>query len=156
MNQRERAAFHEAGHAVVRRYFGMGIKKITIVEDDESYGRVSNRPPGDWFRPDIEIDGRRRRRIELEIMTGWAGTLAEEMHAGESEATIAGAREDINQIANLALYASGSEEEAEAYIEWLRLRTLGILRVMWGEIEAVATALLERETLTGKQWGLST
>jgi hypothetical protein len=43
----------------------------------------------------------------------------------------------------------GFSQEALAYIEWLRWRTVRLLREpgLWPQVEAVATALLEYQTL---------
>jgi ATP-dependent Zn protease len=147
-------AYHEAGHAVVRYKLGLSVKAVSIVSDDNSGGRSSHRPPGEWFRPDIETDARHRRRIEDEVMCGWAGALAEERLGESSDKELeVGAAQDVNTIVWFASYFTGSDYETEAYIEWLRRRTEGLLNRadVWPAIEAVAAALLEEHTLTGRQ-----
>lgn len=149
-----RAAVHEAGHAIISLVLGRAVKRASIIEDDDTAGRVTHRPIGDWFQPDIEIDGRTRRRIKTEIMTFWAGTLAEERQ-GEStpEQLEVGFASDRASISDLAVYSTGSIYEAEAYIEWLRRRTEALLNRwgVWSAIEAVADALIEERELSGRR-----
>jgi hypothetical protein len=50
----------------------------------------------------------------------------------------------------LALYVFSSEEEARAYLSWLWIRAQKTVRrpPCWSAITALASALLERKTLT--------
>jgi hypothetical protein len=148
-------AYHEAGHAVVRRRLGLGVKSVTIVEDDEAAGRAHYYAPGAQYVEQLEIgmevaiDGRTRRRIESEIMCGWAGRLAEERLGEAEEIELAiGARGDLDVIHSLAWRLhEGNDYEAEPFIEWLRRRTE---RLLAGEL--VAEALLAEGTLSGRRF----
>jgi len=124
------------------------------------------------------IDGRTRRRVEKEIMWTLAGGLAHmqalgleahEVGAGmvqltESEASelatkcpeLAGVDRlvvggDLKSAIELACAVSGGDEEGAAYIEWLRQRTLNLMRDprFWPCVEAVAGRVLEMERLSG-------
>ena len=107
---------------------------------------------GTWFRPDIEVDRRTQLRIERQIMILWAGPMAEARFTGAFDDE--GADADLMTLTNLAVYASGGTEEAEAFIEWLRLRASGVLENgwVWPRVERVAAALLETPRISGRRF----
>ena len=110
------------------------------------------RPPGSWFQPDAPIDGRVRRRLKDEIMIALAGPEAQS-HVSTKAAVQAGAGFDWPQAADLALYVAGSDLEAEAFVEWLRLRTANLIigqPLVWACTEALATRLIEKSMLKGR------
>jgi hypothetical protein len=162
MTSSRSTAYHEAGHAVVRRRLGLGVTGASIVEDDETVGRVHGYAPGAKYLEQLEIgmevafDGRTRKRIEQEIMCAWAGTLAEERLGELNEAQRAvGARDDVEVIRELAWRLhQGNDYEAEPFVEWLRRRTEGVLarELVWVQVEAVAEALLAERTLSGRRF----
>jgi hypothetical protein len=142
-------AHHEAGHAVASiLWFHRAFKRVSVVEDDDSWGHVEQPLPGTWFRPDIEVDGRVRRRIEKEVMILWAGPLCEERLTGRFNEALADS--DLRTMEHLASYVTGAAEETAAYIEWLRLRTLGEMHrpgwYFWPCVDALAEALIEQKT----------
>jgi hypothetical protein len=152
----ERAtAYHEAGHAVVAQALGRAVKSVTIVGDDEVTGRCIHPPVGDWFRPNIKVDGRARRLTDTTIMSSWAGTLAQEREGSSTaEELEAEAANDRDGLVDLALrFTGGNVYETDSYIEWLRRRTVGLLDRfdIWPAIEAVAEALLVERTLSGRR-----
>jgi hypothetical protein len=131
---RERAtAIHEAGHAVMAYLLGRPFASISVVENDGSLGRVTHRRPGDWFRPDIEIDGRARNMIEDHVMIYLAGAETESAWAARCDEMPDDLEDRINQSAlsdragalDLAHHFCGGVPELEAYLEWLRQRVLG-------------------------------
>jgi hypothetical protein len=150
-------AYHEAGHAVVRYWAGReagtahAFKSASIEEDADSLGRVIHNSPGAWFQPDIATDSRTRKRLETEIMGSLAGFLAVE-RAGYPNASD-GSEKDLSTAAMLAGYVCGSVEETEAYIEWLRLRTVALLgrEFVWRGVVALATALESTGTIRWRE-----
>ncbi len=127
-------AIHEAGHAVMAYLLGRPFTTISVVEDAHSYGRVLHRAPGEWFRPDIEINARTRTMIEDRVMICLAGAATEEAWwsrqpgapEGWRELVDRGAADDLSKAVDLADHmGGGSPPETEAYIEWLRQRVLG-------------------------------
>jgi len=160
-------AYHEAGHAVAAFYVERAFTNISIEEDEDSFGRVIRRAPGEWFRPDAEVDGRTRRRIEQDIMIGLAGPLAEERFTGTSNDAGAGLimpegmdvgillpGSDLQRVVDLSLYVSGGgDDEASAFVEWLRQRTLSLLNQHWPSrsLEELAAQLLVDRTLSWKR-----
>jgi len=127
------------------------------------------------------IDGRTRRAVEVDIMIFLAGGFTEmsafglEDHevgmgpeklesavaeawatkyggaAADYETMIVGG--DYHAAFELADKVSGGNEEGAAYLEWLVRRTENLLRMpgFKARVEAVAHALLERETLAGDE-----
>jgi hypothetical protein len=127
-----RTAVHEAGHAVMAYVVGRPFTTITVVADDDSYGRVHCALPGDWFQPDIKFTSRIRTRIEDHVMIALAGAETEEHWVTRTQGAPddwedhlkVGAAHDMSTAWDLASYACGSAEETTAYIEWLRQRVL--------------------------------
>lgn len=126
-------AIHEAAHAVAAYLLNRPFISISVIEDSEAYGRVHSRPPGEWFRPDIEINARTRATIEHRVMISLAGAeteaawCARQPNAPENWRDLVndGADHDFGAALDLASrVADGSVPETEAYIEWLRQRVL--------------------------------
>ena len=107
----------------------------------------------DWFQPDIEIDGRARHLIETVIMVLWRARSPKRRGCSSTaEQLEAVSASDLRSVTDLALRSSGSAEEAEAYVEWLRRRTplvSSAALTCWSAIEAVADALIEERVLSG-------
>jgi hypothetical protein len=127
-------AVHEAGHGVMAYLLGRPFTRITVVADGDTLGSVSHKPPGDWFRPDIEINGRVRNMIEDHVMICLAGAAAEESWLaglpdapeGWRDTVTSGAAQDRDNAIGFAdPLCSGSVPELEAYLEWQHQRVLG-------------------------------
>ncbi|MFN2489427.1 MAG: hypothetical protein ABR529_06775 [Actinomycetota bacterium] len=138
-------AYHEAGHAVCAYMLGRAFTRVSIRADDSTLGRCSFRPPGEWFRPDLKVDGSTRRRLEERIMISLAGPEAEARFTSHFDAE--SAQEDLDRAIDHACFMTGDEAEASAYIEWLRLRTLNLMKLpdFWPAVEALAGELRARE-----------
>jgi ATP-dependent Zn protease len=155
MNARElkrlmAVAHHEAGHAVVGWVLDPQIRPlvVTIVRGDGTLGHVEHRrsracrhamelltPHGYWVR-------------DSEAVMLFAGRLAEARFTGHMPRW--GHETDYHNIAGLCYY-----EDLEMQRLWSRLRyleTQGYVKRWWPEIEAVAAALLEKKTLTLKEF----
>lgn len=140
-------AFHEAGHAVVAHALGRAFTRVSVIAEGDTLGRCSFRRPGPWFRPDERVDGATRRRLEERIMISLAGPEAEAMVSGEYDGEAA--EEDVARAFRDATFATGCEEEAWAYLGWLRLRTLNLMKRdgLWQPIGALANELLVKRQL---------
>lgn len=79
-----RTAVHEAGHAVMAYLVRRPFTVISVLSDDDSYGRVEHAPPGAWFQLDIEATNRVRTRIEHHVMICLAGTETEAQWAARA------------------------------------------------------------------------
>jgi hypothetical protein len=138
-------AIHEAGHAVMAYLLNRPFVTISVLPDGDSLGRVQHAPPrGDWFRPDIEVNGRIQRRIEDHVMISLAGAETErhwfaraDDRPGDWEDLVRdGAHHDMQASVHLASYVcGGSPEETSAYIEWLRQRVLNFVGRIDAEVD---------------------
>jgi hypothetical protein len=162
---RVEAAYHEAGHVVVRIVLGLAVRRVYIlpvdriamVQPGELYGRAVHAKP---FRVDLtrRFGHSRSRlntrlRIEAEIMVAYAGPLAETRASGRRrrEGSCGDREAAVSTLRFMRL--CDSEREERAYLVWLRARTENLLadRVTWLAIEMVAGELLRCGQLTGKR-----
>jgi hypothetical protein len=188
MDERTATAYHEAGHAVAALLLGVGFKSVSIVETEDTLGRLLHSEPPAWWWEAVEeadyastwgqfIPTRTRRRVEQRIILALAGAETEseatdrpqeEVDAGAGifrlspeEAKVMSERAggpvhavlgpgDYSRALDLACKVSGDDDEGAAYLEWLHRRTLNLMRdpFYWPGVEALASALLERDTLS--------
>lgn len=149
--QEIKTAYHEAGHAVARVRLGLSIKKVTIVEKDDSYGHVAFQYPK-WLKPDrMELTPSRRIKIENEIIAGLAGHATELIYSGRNNWS--GSSSDRDRLIDLALYITGSEAQLNAYLNWLQIRTIDFLQAPfnWLAVENVAQELIKKGSLTAQE-----
>ena len=143
----EKTAYHEAGHAVARILLRRvpRLRKVTIVSTDDSEGSTHS---AHWpsFNPGSEVD---ERKVYERIMALLAGPVSEKRFA--KRASNVGARSDHARAADLALYVSADEKLANSLLKWLSVRTEKFVEVNWWAVQAVAEALLEHKTLSGKK-----
>lgn len=142
-------AYHEAGHVVVANVKRIKIKKVTITPDEDYLGVVIRQMIEKRVRDGFEFAGvtpAMQVRVESFIMMSLAGGIAERKYRGRANHRGSGA--DYDTASRLALDATSSGEEATAYLKWLHIRTEQLVSNHWDRIEAVALALLERQTLT--------
>lgn len=142
-------AYHEAGHAVIAMQLGRGFSRVSIQPDADSLGRTLYSAFNRSFNPDINSSTKTRLRIEQCIMCALAGPEAEAQFKGSSRGL--GAHGDYKHAVDMASYECGSNEEITAYRKWLRAKTANKVKISWGQIEAVAEALVERTSLTRKE-----
>ena len=146
-NRKLATAYHEAGHAVAAFHLGAALGKVSIKADPEdgSLGRCHT-PLPKWFNPD-DIDARTHEWVRKHVVISLAGRAAEKLLTGRNNN--AGARGDLQYATKLALYVTGSNESAGAYLRWLTLEAGNLVNceVQKVAIEAVARELLSRECL---------
>jgi hypothetical protein len=81
----KRVAYHEAGHAVVGYLVKCPFMKVSVIPDDDSFGRCTFRKLPEGFDPGTSsVDSIKDRvRIEGHVMSSLPGSLAEKQYAGE-------------------------------------------------------------------------
>jgi hypothetical protein len=145
-------AIHEAGHAVVSRYVRVGIRGLTIEPDAGAKGHVWTFGPGKWFQPDALMDARTRLTIERRVMVLTAGRAAQTKVTGDYVEVKREAEQDFDMATELALHmTSGEPKEAEAYVEWLFLRTQNLFHhpLWWAAVDGLARKLLTEPKMSG-------
>ncbi len=163
-------AYHEAGHALAGVVVcpDDGLHKVTIQPRGQAMGVA-------FFSPDDDRHLHSRRYLEAQIVKGLAGRAAEAIVFGEQNIT-GGAENDlvqVNRIARKMVYRLGMGEETgflvhdeqsvplsagaagrmdaevQALLARLYDRAREILTENRAALEALARALLERETIDG-------
>lgn len=144
-------AFHEAGHAVMAIVLRKPWRAVSIEPDEDAFGRTYMAKLGKRFKPDIEVNTRTRNMIEREVMMFLAGPEAERFKTGRRNSV--GARDDYQCAGLLLGYAVGDQDELDAYLEWLRCRTVNDLRqpMFWARVELLAERLLEQRRMTRRE-----
>lgn len=168
--------YHEAGHAVVGLHLGMSLRFLEVKDVEDRAGGTMFTKPGAWC--DLEYPNARTREWVLNrIVMGWAGTLAEENAGGTADdlgigfgqvalppaEVSAGLRDsaetfflaapgsDIDHLLNFAEALAIGPDEVEPLLEWLRRRSLAMLRKHWTDVELVATELERAGRLSGRR-----
>jgi len=151
-DDREQTAYHEAGHAVAMLLNRYRFQHVTITPTDDYQGAVTRLPYSEKIAEMIECDQystRARRWIEDRIIEGYAGATAVLRKWDDTYPEEDGTGQDHADIADWALSMSASDDEATAYLAWLRQRAINLWNAehRWCQVEALATALLERNDL---------
>lgn len=146
-NEREATAYHEAGHVVMFIFLTRTFDVVTILPSDFWKGIVIGpaRSP-DTFQ-DLEINMDYNTMIE-EVMLCLSGPIAEEIYRGIRPES--GFESDYAQLSDFVLRLIVDEREQELFFDWIEFRVKGILTAKWKAVQAIAEALLEKESLTKK------
>jgi len=146
LKSKKAVAYHEAGHGVAACLAHKLFRIVSILPDGESMGKCVT---VEWknFHPDYETNRRTKYRIKADIFMLLAGPCAEYKYFGGRKPTYS--VEDFQDARELASYLCGSQEEADAYVEFMWEQTKNIIGLDWNwkAIEAIANALLGQKTL---------
>ena len=149
--QRERTAFHEAGHAVASWWLRRGFKHVSIMPREDDLGHLLSTGFPKWFDPHSGCrDGRDQLLIEKEVQVLLAGYAAErkfdpkQRRAGLSDA-------DFHSANDFTFYLHGDGKEAEVFIELQMILARSLVLRWWPCVQAVAAALLEHSTLSARK-----
>jgi hypothetical protein len=149
--QLRRIAYHEAGHAVIARDEGIGLREVTIVRGVGYSGRVLHDRMLKGVRLDFDASSAKsRHRAEKLVRICLAGPLAQRKFHWRSYRPWH-AETDHKQAVDILLYLAEPEEELPVYFKLLEIQTRQRLEneLTWRTVRAVAAALLEHGTLTG-------
>jgi ATP-dependent Zn protease len=143
-----RTAYHEAGHAVAALLVRRRFKYVTVEPGDDNLGHVLYRRWGESFDPDLNSDSRTERRIENAVFTAFAGHAAEAIFVGRGNWI--GSGQDRQTAMYLASYICGNNEELNAYLNLVWIRTRMKLRQPhhWTQVKALAEALVVERKIT--------
>jgi len=172
--ERRLTAYHEAGHALVALHSPESdpVHKATIVPRGRALGMVVRLPEADRF-------ALTRGKLEAELAVALGGRVAEEMVMGPA-GTTTGAAADIKHATRIArrmvvewgmsealgplayvdaeagIEPQGAtariiDEEIKRILDHAKQHARDIIETHRHELDAVATALLEQETLTASE-----
>jgi Peptidase family M41 len=140
-------AFHEAGHAVVAWHHELRFGALSIIEDETSWGRLSQLRWPARFDPATAAVSTVRRHLEPRIQMSLGGVFAERRGTGRAH-NWTGAAMDLDSAGTCAMWCTGSDKQASLYLAWLTECTKALVEVRWRSIERLADELLVRQTLS--------
>jgi hypothetical protein len=155
MNE-ESTAYHEAGHVVVKSCLGLGYSGISIIPDNDSWGRVeSSKPEKPSTYAAIERGDRwhhSRFRAEKWVMVLQAGDVARRQHDFPSVGPYY-SQSDLEKCnALLRNYHPDKENpDPDLHYDLLHEWTVSLIEQNWHSVEAVAKSLLEHRELSGTE-----
>jgi hypothetical protein len=145
-------ALHESAHAVVALAHKIGVRDVTIVPTRLDLGQMRPMPKSARILnrlgegPPSSSD---REHVEGIIILSLASVFAE-MRVYGAEVCSASTLHDENNALDLALCLGDESADEETIYCDLQCRASIAVEKWWPQIEAVADALLEQRTLTGK------
>jgi hypothetical protein len=141
-------AHHEAAHAVFHLKLGLRCGGVTIRPTPDRLGHAKLKRPR-WINDQpctTRQELRLRVQAESEILALYAGRIAEEKSARSRIRS--GYESDYAQIADLVGFISRGWADVEsAFLEYCEKQAKLCVEQWWPEIQAVARALVERESL---------
>ena len=162
--EKQLIAYHEAGHAVLGHFLtSEKISNISIMPTTSGAGGFTVTQ----YEDDNELCPLTNYKAKISMLYG--GRAAETILCGGVENASTGASQDIREATNLACsyvtissgidlsaFGSTGEEEVSKLAKKLLKETwetaLDTLKEKWSVVEAVATALLKRETLNADEF----
>lgn len=147
-------AYHEAGHAVAHIQLRQPFQYATIIPREGSLGHIGEKNLDHRFEQGSGLV--HRAKVESQIIICWAGPYAQYKYLHKrppsSNSISSGWGTDLNNLMGMTGYETGSPEETQAYIEWLRLRAWNLVNapLSWLQIEAVATELIRRRQCSAR------
>lgn len=153
MNKRERkrlecTAYHEAGHAFTAYQLRRPFRYVTIEPAGDSLGTVWFQRFNKQINLEYEIDLRTTRKLQRDIEIALAGPEAAAILSGRRSRV--SAYSDDYYAAKLAHYVCGTDEEAGAYLAWLRIKARDRLKLVpnWSMVRGLAKALLKQKRIS--------
>ena len=150
-SERERVAYHEAGHAVVCIHERVGLQSVTIAPRAGQAGcRIRRGRPRSSER-EPHGGSAVQRRMESYVKIALAGRLAEWIHS--KEWNDARAESDLRNAVDLVAWFVAEDAERDRLLGRLQRETEALLRKerVWRGVEALARALLRENTLEPKR-----
>jgi ATP-dependent Zn protease len=136
MEERERAAYHEAGHAVAALRFGQDCYGAHIISHGDNMGATDTE--GSWH------DLKSAQEMIISLYAGFAASL--KIDPGADYSGLAYAATEDSKKADDIMLAIGNEDRKA----WMS-QTHDFVEKNWEAIELVALELLEREYLDGTE-----
>jgi hypothetical protein len=150
----ERAAYREAGQAVVALVLGIPFGKVTIFRDSSSLGYLLYRNSSTKFREEINsgrFSKRTKKNLEKHIKCSLAGNVAEKKAFGQSNHVDFKSDHQTAIDYTLFIYSDTKDPRFNIHLKLMSMETETILKCFWKEIELLKDALLCRLTLRKKE-----
>jgi len=146
-----RAAYHEAGHAVVARSLHQAVSKVTIVPTESYLGHVSL-PIPKWVREFGGGEGKALLWAIKHAMVLVAGYETERQKFGSKDTDWVESSDFRHAMATCNSVTSGPEE-SETLLDWVQARTAAHIRMPLErlQIEFLVCALGEKKTLSARE-----
>ena len=142
-------AYHEAGHAVVGAIRDRAPISVTIISDGNVSGK--NEFLEDWqseFANHLSDSPAKRRYIETRVLTEVAGTLVHDMRSPGRAHDAADAYDERVSPKLIEENAGWADADRDRYFQQLQETAGRLLHENWPWVEAVANALIERNTIS--------
>jgi len=148
MNDLVKIAYHEAGHVVAAYVVKRKFQYVSIEPDKESLGHVLFQRFSDKFQPEFQEENKIRPMLEKTIITGLAGEIAEKKFCND-EIDFQSSRSDFDNVFDYICYFVGSIEEAQAFLNWMIVRTKNIISLdfNWNAVKELAEQLIKRKKI---------
>jgi hypothetical protein len=158
--QDERTAYHEAGHAVLQWACNVGLKHVTIVPGEGTYGHSID--GGEWGEYDdqghpVDKDAEDAEALRMYAPEAFWIRMAMVRYAGAEAVRRlrpisrwrAGASSDYQQAVDALLMITEDEESVNALCRYAKRRARVLVEHYWPEIECLAKALRDRKSIEG-------
>ena len=144
MNQIEKTAYHEAGHAVAHMILGMGMEEVSIIPDGECLGYVRHAKGYKIFNEDNPEELTDDWTVlENAFIALYAGPYAESIITGCLETNT----EEFGYIGNIILHCNLTEAENLSLIQ----KAKELINQRWKSVKALAEELMKKKRLSGNE-----
>lgn len=149
-------AYHEAGHTVMAKLNRIRLKSISIVPDEKSLGRVIHAPIWNGTTPDYDVSRESEMKMQRRVKTLFAGRLAEQLYEeqkGLTHQNLDSDTQDNEQALQFVSYFCGTDDEVDAYLKLLHIRTRNEIteEYTWNALEKLAQRLFKKKTISANQ-----
>jgi hypothetical protein len=148
---REVAAYHEAGHVVIRHVLGFTLEPTTSAPALDANDDVQYADPLRGIELGTDGSDEARLRLEKAIQISYAGAFAQHEFKGEHSRWLDHGKLDFEVAEELGLNACGSKAQNVHFQHWLRTATEEMVRAHWVDIDRVAKELQTRGSITGAE-----
>ena len=151
-NEELATAYHEAGHVIAYWHYKHDFKKVSIVPDEETLGKVTGGQHPKIFHPDYDDSLETLMKIAEVIVINLAGPIAEEMSTGKEDHLVdCGGYSDYDWAIQMAEYATSSSEETVAFANWLFVKAKDLITFHRATLVSLAKGLYEKKELNYEQ-----
>jgi ATP-dependent Zn protease len=147
MKMIESTAFHEAGHAVLAHYLGVGLRLVTIDADEDSAGHIQD--GGEWSEEAEELRILADEAYWLRMaISRYAGAEAVRRYAPRTKWK-EGAGNDHYWAAIAIEKITADPRSVRALHAYAQRQARLLVEHYWPEIQRLARALMKEKTLSG-------